>query len=239
MLGGSKELFASALKKILGDDSDFTRLKKAKAHLERAKEVLARGTFEGDAKDWYRTGKARDGVVSRNGKAQRFAMGLPKKVLEMSLTWRFQSIFANARHLNFDKWPDDPESVYSTITGVTRSIDDPWVEMYMEHWNSIEPYAFLLRDHNRTPRFEKTGEILAVNPHLLDKWENEPYQDMLDTPITWEIVTDRELYKEHNAVPADEPSDETQCTPVDLLLLGPQPTILHEVSNMRHLDHPH
>lgn len=100
----------------------------------------------------------------------------------------------------------------------------------MDYWDSIDPSAFLIRDHDRPERFEKTGEILAVNPLLLEKWENDPYPDMLDTPITWEIATDRELYKDYNAVPANEPSDGTKCTPVDLLLQGPQPTLLHEVS---------
>ena len=102
--------------------------------------------------------------------------------------------------------------------------------MYLDHWKSSRPEGCLLRDAHRLPQFYDKGEILAVNPRLLQKWRNEPHPDMLQLGSFWRMVTTREEYERHDAVPANEISDDKQCTPVDLVLSGPQSFLLHEVS---------
>ena len=84
-------------------------------------------------------------------------------------------------------------------------------------------------DVNRLEEFRDNGEILAINPLLLEKWENEPFTDLLDTQMIWDIVTNSDLYKAYNATPANQVSKELYRTPIDLLTAGPQPTLLHEV----------
>lgn len=96
----------------------------------------------------------------------------------------------------------------------------------MQEGNDEMTRAALLHDPDRPPGFERQGEVLQVNPEAYKKWLQ---WDAISADEMYIIATTEEEYEEYQAAPADEVSKTMFRTPVDLLLMGPKVTLLHEV----------
>ena len=95
--------------------------------------------------------------------------------------------------------------------------------------------AMLIRDSDRDPGWEDTGEVLIIDPALRHIWTDwaDRYgtYEVLDSDWMYDIVTHERTWRAYGAKPANEEDRDIDFTPVDFLVHQEvQMIILHEVS---------
>ena len=134
--------------------------------------------------------------------------------------------------MRWNAWPvEKPGYAYNTITGVEWNHLDPSISWLHPDATGTDPQALLYRDTDRDPAFNNRGEILSINPRSYAEWQKDP-RNLLYRQYIWQIATNPSHYERFGARPTFPGDVENVRTPVDLLLMGPQQTILHEVSTI-------